>query len=126
MSVDPIARLSLNKMRKMEAYVELDMQLSGSAGFQPMVAILRKAMIESAEAMVALSIADASNQELVRTCQMNVLFFDKLVRWTKEIMAEAKVAEATHTQEERDALLRYLVESGQEDEARTLGLYDEE
>jgi hypothetical protein len=123
---DPLVKLALDKMRAIRNWQELDLQLAGSVATQPMVTILHKAMVESAEAMAQLAVADATNPEMVRACQNNVLFFDKLVRWTKELIGEGRDADRKHTDEEREAVRSFLVDNGMEGEVVDLGLEDEE
>lgn len=123
---DTLERLALDKMRAQRNYVELDIQLAGNVATQPMVTILHKAMCESAEAMVALSVVKADEPELIRTLQMKVCAFDNLVRWTKEVIGEGKEAEHKTTEEEREAVRAFLLENGMKEQAAELGLDDEE
>lgn len=122
---DPLVRLASRAMlRAASDRVDIEMQLAGNVAFRPIATMLVMARDEAAEAMAALVLADAESPKEIRELQNKVLRFDDLVAWTNRIIAAGKDAEHLSNEEVED-VKQYLVDTGQDEEARQLGLTDE-
>ena len=107
MAEDPTTRLALQRAVAMSAAVEA--QLSQKRGGQPLVAVLKKARFEAADAIAALVDVPPENTEAIRTLQTKAQRFGQLCTWLAEIVREGKDADSAISEEEREELLAAVV-----------------
>lgn len=122
MDSDAAHLLALQRMISDSAEIEVQFRKDIRGG-RPVVTMLQKAREEAASSLVALVDANPDEPKEIRHHQNNVNRFRDLVRWLRQIVADGAEADKELDDQDREALIEYLVGSpeGQE-EALGLGL----
>ncbi len=126
---DPLMRLARERalVRRIADSADIELQFSAAPGGRPVVAMLRKAMLDACEAMVALAVAEPTDAKLILALQNRILRFDDLVKFARDIINEGEEADQELTGAEREELLAYLTETEEgRTEAEDLGLIERE
>jgi hypothetical protein len=122
---DPLFRLA--RQRAVTDSIDIEVQLSAMQGARPLVTMVCMARDEAAEAMKALSIADAEDANLIRTLQNLIARYDNMVRWIRDIIQDGILADQEITEEDREDMLDVLGQTQEGlEEAVQQGLLDEE
>ncbi len=126
---DPLLRLARERalVRHIADSADIELQFSAAPGGRPVVTMLRKAMYDAADAMVALAVADPTDAKIINALQNRILRFDDLVKFARQIINEGREADEELTGDEREELLAYLTETDDgRSEAEELGLVERE
>jgi hypothetical protein len=97
--MNPVTRAALE--RAIEISCDVEVQMTSREGFQPVLALLERARIEAADAIVALTTVDADEPKAIRQAQNRIACFDMIVGWLNELVAQGKDADVRLSDEDR-------------------------
>jgi hypothetical protein len=120
---DPIVLLA--KQRIVKASADLEVELSERNGGGPAVEMLRRLRDRAADSLAKLpflNVYDPKDRIAIVTLQNEVKRYDEWVVWMREIIIEGQVLDQEMQESERAELLDVLMEKGDEQQARDLGL----
>jgi hypothetical protein len=103
---DALSRAALHRAVSLSA--EIEVQLYAKEGSRPIVALLSKAQDAAAEAIVALADVDAEDPTAIRKLQNDIVCYDRILEWLKEIVAEGVDAGALLDDESREDIAAVL------------------
>ncbi len=123
-NTDPIARIA--KQRIISLSAELEVQLGDRKGGAVAIEMLRRLHDRATESLKLLAFVDLHTPkgrvEAV-TLQNEVKRYDEWVAWMTEIVQEGQAYDKEFSQEDRDELLDFLVQTPEgQQEAAQLGL----
>lgn len=81
--------------------VELQLEKTKKAGFQPVLFMLRNARVRAIDAMTKLALADPTDAVTIRALQAQIVVFDDMVDSCREAVASGREHERAVTEEER-------------------------
>ena len=84
--------------------VEVQLEKTKKAGFQPVLYMLQSARERAIAAMTKLVLIDANDAMAIRALQLEVLLFDDMVQSCREAVTRGREVEHTVTEEERAEL----------------------
>jgi hypothetical protein len=109
---DALSRAALHRAVSLSA--EIEVQLYAKEGSRPIVALLSKAQDAAAEAIVALADVDAEDPTAIRKLQNDIVCYDRILEWLKEIVAEGVDAGALLDDDSREDIAAVLGLDGED------------
>ena len=88
--------------------VELQLEKTKKAGFQPVLFMLRAARERAIEAMAKLVVVDATDAMTIRALQLEVMLFDDMVSMCREVVENGRNVERQVAEEDR-AIINDLI-----------------
>lgn len=90
--------------------VELQLERTKKAGFQPVLYMLRSARERAVAAMTKLVLIDAHDAAAIRALQLEVLLFDDMVASCREAVTRGRELDYAVTEEERAELSALIIQ----------------
>ncbi len=84
--------------------VELQLEKTKRAGFQPVLFMLREARERAIDAMAKLVVVDSSDPLAIRKLQLEVMLFDDIVSMCREVVENGRNVERQVDEEDRAAI----------------------
>lgn len=84
--------------------VELQLEKTKKAGFQPVLFLLRNARGRAIEAMTKLALVDPTKAEDIRRLQLEIMLFDDMVESCREAVQRGHELNDRVTEEEREEI----------------------
>lgn len=81
--------------------VELQLEKTRRAGFQPVLFMLRDARLRAIEAMTKLVLVDSTDSMAIRKLQLEIMLFDDMVSTCREMVEAGRIADQTMAEEDR-------------------------
>lgn len=91
--------------------VELQLERTKKAGFQPVLHMLRNARERAIAAMTKLTLCDPTDAVTIRALQAEIVLFDDMVESCREAVAKGREAERAVTEEERAEINELILQS---------------
>lgn len=88
--------------------VELQLEKTKRAGFQPVLFMLREARERAIDAMAKLVVVDSSDPLAIRKLQLEVMLFDDIVSMCREVVENGRNVERQVAEEDR-AIINDLI-----------------
>lgn len=107
--IDPVKMIAMK--RSVDISAEIEVQLIGARGTNPIIAMLAKAKDEAANAMVMLIREDPMDPGKIAMWQNQVLQFDNMVRWLSQLVKDGFEADRQIGSEEREELADLLAQN---------------
>lgn len=104
MSIDPVRLVAMQRLVRLSAEIEVQLLDVSS----PLVQVLAKAREEAAAAIVRLVDAPFNKPDVIRALQNQVIRFDDLVRWLKDIVEKGFENDREINNSEREELADLL------------------
>lgn len=97
-----IEHLSERHLIEMSGDIEVQLERGAKQGFRPIALLLVKARQQAAAAITQLCLADPADSTAIKLLQNEVVRFDDLLKFCREIVQKGKEADRKLTNEERE------------------------